>query len=170
MSIAIRSHYEGLALGTSGTTYTITSGRFHLRSPDRAAEAGYASSAERAFEVRVDPLGHLDPPNVLDGFSFDRYRVTIRVTYALTNAGGDLTDTLAEQDGAGTLDAITDRWATDVHDLRTVVEWHENQLTSPAGILLEMDAARLTQRGQMMVGELPFVVTVKASRPGSYSP
>jgi hypothetical protein len=168
----LRTWAENLLLGASGTTRTLASGRFHLEAAD-SPDAHPADSVERAVKVSVRPGTNLVPVNPYDNLVYRRHRVVIRVSYALTHAGGDAAETLTEQSGAGTLDAVHDRAATDAHDIETVLVWHENRGgTDPAIVrVLPPDGdLALDVRGDRAVLELAYTVDVQATVPGSYAP
>ena len=173
MTASLRQHYERLITGETGTTRTLTSGRFVRRAPDGGIEQHPASSAERHIEVILGPPAETPPGvNPLDGFGFFTQRLTVRVSYLLTHAGGDLTEALGEQDGAGTWDVIRDRAITDALDLQTVLSWHENRSgTDPVIVqVVPLPAVGPTRQGVLAILEQPFDLVVKATLPGSYAP
>lgn len=144
-----------------------------LRSPDHPLREQPVDSAERRFEVVLSPPIEYPPGvNPLDGFGFFSQRLTVRIAYSLTHAGGDLTEALGEQDGAGTWDLIRDRAITDSLDIRTVLEWHENRAGTDPVIVQVVPLAPVgpTQDGNVAVLEVLFDLVVKVTVPGSYSP
>jgi hypothetical protein len=123
----LRQRIEALVAGEYGNTRTITSGRFHRKAPDaRTLEQHPHSACERAFEVIIGRRKPIAPVNPLHSTAIYEHPLTIRVAYALTDAGGDLAETLVEQDGPGTIEAARDRADTDAHDIAAVVCWYEN--------------------------------------------
>ena len=69
---ALRTHLEGLLLGTAGVR-TMAAGRFHKPAADRNADD--AETAERALEVVLSPGTPIVPVNSLDDLAFYRHRV-----------------------------------------------------------------------------------------------
>jgi hypothetical protein len=170
---ALRQRFEALAAGTAGTRGAIAAGRFRLRDAGVALEKHPANSAERAFEVVVDPGRDYVPVNPHDGFALRLHRVTFRVAYLLTHAGGDLAEVVGEQDGAGTLDAIRDRAETDHHDLVAVCSFSENLGgTDPAIVYaVPTDATTLAAvTDDVAILAIPLDVLVQATWPGAYAP
>ena len=168
----LRTWAENLILGSTGTTRTMTAGRFHLESADVAQDGGPVNSCERAIHVRVKGRNTLDGVNTIDSSGLYTHEMTVRVSYALTNAGGDAAETVTEQSGAGTVDAINDRATTDQHDIDMVLFWHENAAgTSPAVVNITSrapdDVAFGTDRATLT---LQYTLTVEVTQPGSYAP
>jgi hypothetical protein len=174
VSISLRTTIESLLLGTAGTTRTMASGRFRLRAPDGALEDHPANAAERTVEVVISPAEHPFGWNGLDGFVIQQSAMTVRVGYLYTNAGGDQAEALTEQSGAATLDVIRDRAATDAHAIDVVLQWHENYSgTDPAIISINKSGppSPVAIVGDRAVLEIPYVITSKATLPGSgYEP
>ncbi len=132
LGAAIRTWAESLILGSSGTTKTMASGRFKpagMQSRDNTEH----HVAERAVAVIVG-IGRASVPiNQFDGFAFKSHPVAVRVTYARTNAGGEMAESLnGEQNGSGEIDEIEARANADALDIETVLRWHENAMVSPA--------------------------------------
>jgi hypothetical protein len=170
---ALRQRFEGLLLGTAGTTRTMTAGRFHLEAPDAATALDQPShSAERAVRVTLDPGDDLDPVNPLDNQVYRTHRLVVRVGYLLTNAGGDLAEVVGEQSGAATVDAIRDRALADQHAIEAVFTWYENRAGVDPDILnvTRLPGAALAREADdRLTLTLPFAVDVLATVPGSYA-
>jgi len=122
----LRQRLEDLILGTVGTTRTVTPGRFALHALGGTLEDQPDDSAERKLEVVLRRATGGQIYNPIDGFQLTPYDVTFRLTYTLTNAGGNLVESSAEQGGPGTVDAIRDRAESDRVEIARVVSWHEN--------------------------------------------
>ncbi len=123
----LRSVLVDLLLGARGTTHTIAPGRFVAHAPDAPAYDGMpADAAERRFEVVMMQGANSRPYNAIDGFKLERFDVTIRLTYSLTNGGGDAVEDSSTQGGPGTLDAIRDRANSDRMEIERVLSWVEN--------------------------------------------
>jgi hypothetical protein len=164
---AIRQRIEALILGTAGTTHVMEAGRFHLEAPDAPGfDAHPLHSAERAVRVGVRPGTNIRLCNPFDGFVLRRHRVLVRVSYALTHAGGDLAETVTEQSGPATLEAVEDRATTDAHDIERVLVWPENRAgVSPTVYAIQPIQIEPTFDVQedRVVMELPFWVDVQAA-------
>jgi hypothetical protein len=174
MTIALRTTIEALLLGTAGSTRTMAADRFHLRAPDGALEDHPSNAAERTIEVVIDSPVPLDGFNGLDSSVLYVQRMTIRIRYLMTGAGGDMTEGLTEQSGGATIDLIRDRANTDAHAINVVLNWHENYSgTDPRIVNIVPDgppSGPVTQ-GDRAILELPFTMTTQATMPGSsYSP
>ncbi len=123
----LRGVLVDLLLGSRGTTRTVTPGRFTQETPDLAGDMSPpADAAERRFKVVVMEAGGSRPYNAGDGFKLELFDVVIRLSYSLTNAGGDMVETSTAQGGAGTLDAIRDRANSDRMEIERVLAWVEN--------------------------------------------
>lgn len=172
---ALRTHLEGLLLGTAGVR-AMDAGRFHKPAPDRSADD--AETAERAIEVVLSPGTPLLPVNSLDDFAFYRHRCVVRVRYLFTRAGGDLAEGLTEQDGSGTLEDVRDRAMTDASDIARVLIYHDNRAplsASPLEILViaqDGDPEEPTPAAGSTVAilEVPFLVDVQASLTSAFAP
>ncbi len=172
---ALRTHLEGLLLGTAGVR-TMAVGRFHKPSPDRSADD--TEVAERAIEVVLSPGTPLVPVNSLDDFAFYRHRFVVRVRYLFTRAGGDLAEGLTESDGSGTLEDVRDRATTDAADIARVLIYHENRdplSASPLEILViaqdgEPDEPTPAAGSTVAILEVPFLVDVQASLTSAFAP
>ncbi len=123
----LRGVLVDLLLGSRGTTRTVTPGRFTQETPDLAGDMSPpADAAERRFKVVVMEAGGSRPYNAGDGFKLELFDVVIRLSYSLTNAGGDMVDGLTPQHGAGTLDEVMSRAPSDSTEIERVLSWHEN--------------------------------------------
>lgn len=122
----LRGVLADLLLGARGTTRTITAGRFVEHAPDAPVDGMPADAAERRFEIVMMEGANSRPYNAIDGFKLARFDVTIRLTYSLTNAGGDVVESDTPQGGPGTLDAIRDRANSDRMEIERVLSWVEN--------------------------------------------
>jgi hypothetical protein len=164
----LRQWAENLLLGTAGTDRTIAAGRFALESPDGQVPH---HSAERRVRVTVSPGTPDGPVNNQDGQILRNHTLTVRVTYAVTHAGGDLAELVGEQDGAGTVEAIEDRMATDAHDVEAALMWGPNAAGLDPQIVNVTPAAPGFDVGEdRAVLSLPFTLLVLATVPGSYAP
>lgn len=169
----IRQRVEALLTGESGTTRTLAAGRFHRRAPDRSLAQTARDTAERAVEVVLGVGRPLDGLNTLDSPLLVEHRLTVRVAYLVTHAGGDAGETLHEQSGAGTLDAVRDRALTDAFDIVNVLCWHENRAgTDPTLVAIgpDGDPALGEPDDGVAVLEIPFALTASATVPGAYAP
>lgn len=168
---ALRTHLEGLLLGTAGVR-TMAVGRFHKPSPDRSADD--TEAPERALEVVLSPGTPLVPVNSLDDFAFYRHRVVVRVRYLLTRAGGDMAEGLTEQDGSSTLEDVRDRAVTDASDIARVLIYHENRdplSASPLELLVIAQDGDITEPTlEAPLLEVPFLVDVQASLTSAFAP
>jgi hypothetical protein len=164
---ALRQRIEALLLGSAGTSRVLEPGRFHLRAPDRTLDGHPLHSSERAVEVVLEPGTPLVPINTLDTTGFYRHRLTVRVRYALTRAGGDLAEGLGEQVGSATLDDVRDRAVTDAADIYRVLTYHENRAgTDPAILSCQPDGEPLgpiDDGDDVAVMELGFLLDVEAA-------
>jgi hypothetical protein len=168
----LRQWAENLLLGTAGSDRTIAAGRFHLESPDAPAFDGPPThSAERAVKVTVRPGSPNVPVNTLDNLVLRDHALTVRITYALTHAGGNLAESVDEQGGAGTLEAVEDRAGTDQHDVEAVLMWGPNAAgTDPVIVNVTPGAPTFEAEDDRAVLTLPYTLLVLATVPGSYAP
>jgi hypothetical protein len=167
----LRDRLEAVLCGEAGTTRVMAAGRFHRRVPDRQGadvDLEPPAVAERSVEAVVGDGAPFVENNPYDGFGLFEHAVTIRVSYALTHAGGDVPEGLTAQHGAGTLDAIRARSVTDAADIDQVLGWPENWQVAggdPHVIDLEMVRGRppgFAPRGDVAVLEIPFRLVVRA--------
>jgi hypothetical protein len=164
----LRQWAENLLLGTTGSDRTIAAGRFALESPDGQVPH---NTAERRVRVTVTPGAAHVPVNTLDGQVLRDHRLTVRITYAVTHAGGDLAELVGEQSGAGTLEAIEDRMATDQHDVEQCLLWGPNAGgVDPAIVNVVPGEPASDVDEDRAVLTLPYTLTVLATVPGSYAP
>lgn len=169
----LRLALEALLAGESGSTRTMSSARFHRCPAD--TDAPPAHSAERAVRVYIRPGTYVHPHNTRDPHCLKRHRVTVRVWYALTHAGGDLAEGLTEQHGPGTLDAVSDRATTDEHDIATVLTWGENTAgLSPhiSSLVPNGEPSDPAQEGNTAHVDFPYEMLVWANNTtvGEYAP
>lgn len=172
---ALRVHVEGLILGTAGVR-TMAAGRFHKPPPDRTVDD--AEAQERAFEAVLSPGVPIVPVNSCDDFAFYRHRLTVRVRYLFTRAGGDLAEGLTEQDGSGTLDDLRDRAITDASDIARVLIYHDNRVTleEPAVEILviaqdgEPEEPTPAPGSSSAILTLPFLIDVQVSLASTLAP
>lgn len=170
---ALRAHLEGLLTGTGGTGYTLDAGRFHLIEEGKTADDHPINAGERACEVVIDAAGPFVERNPYDGFSFERFTVTVRIAYALTKAGGDLVEGLTEQNGSATLGAIRDRALTDYLDVVRVLSWPENRgSTNPVIIALVCEEPYSLDDGaeDRVIVEIPFRLDARVTTTSAYAP
>lgn len=181
MSLAqpVRNRIEELITGDTGTTRTMVKGRFRRR-PSESDALGEAaplppqSGEERMFEVAVGMPTEMDPVNPLDNFALYDLAVTIRVLYAHTAGGGDMTEGNTTLTGSATMDAIRDRAATDVHDILGVLTWYEN-LSGVSPDLYDLHPMP-GQRPDLIIGpqtavlSIPYRARIRATVPGAYAP
>ncbi len=173
MTASVRTALEALLAGESGSTRTLAAGRFHRCDAAGTLDQHPVDSIERAFEVVISAGLPHDGVNAFDPFQIRDHKVTIRVGYAVTNAGGDAVEAVSEQDGAGTLRAIQDRAQTDALDITTVLSWPDNRAGGdPKIVLLYPDGAPADPviKGQIAIMELSFAMTTETTIPGSYAP
>lgn len=174
MTISLRGTIEALLLGTAGATRTMAEGRFHLHAPDRSLEEHPSNAAERTIEVVLEPGAARDGWNSLDPQVLNEHRMTIRVRYLLTNAGGDMVEGLSEQAGPATLDVIRDRAMTDAHAIQRVLNWHENYAGSdPRIVTIVQDGppSGIATQGDRAVMEMPYRLVAEYTVPGTgYEP
>jgi hypothetical protein len=173
---SIRTGVEALVLGTAGTSFVLTQGRFALRDAGRTLDTCDLASGERRVEVVVRTGRPVLPVNMCDGAALFDHALLVRVAYLRTDAGGDEAEAIAgELDGPGTLDAIADRAATDAHDLACVLGWYENWSFANAPSVVDLARTEadstLTVSPQRCVLEVPFLLRCWASlTPGTYAP
>ncbi len=167
----LRAIYVALLTGASGTTRTITAGRFVEETQDTPNELAMPSdAAERRFEVVMMEAPGSRFYNSMDGFKLSTFNVTIRLTYSLTNAGGDAVEADTTQGGPGTLGAIRDRANTDRAEIERVLTWVENTtgkaVTGATMIGTWQDTARDpigTPRGTVYVYEIFYKMTANVT-------
>lgn len=174
MTISLRTTVEALILGTAGTTRTMAAGRFRLSAPDGDVDDDPRFVADRTFKVVLDSPEPLDGFNSLDTFVMYRQRMTVRITYLVTHAGGDLVESVSQgNSGSGEIDDIRDRSNTDAHDLNVVLGWHENYAgTDPRIVTIQPEGppSGPNINGTLAIFELPFLMITKATVPGAYAP
>jgi hypothetical protein len=165
----IRARAEAILSGEYGDTRTLATRRF-TRHADahREGSDAEAGAAERRFKVRVrEPRDHLEV-NTSDGIRFEELTLTVEITYALTNAGDDLTEGTGEQDGAGTLEAIEDRSTVDANDVFYTLDWASNWTglgDDVTVIWCKRDGvATLEAAGQLATLSVPFNVLVELNQ------
>ncbi len=120
---AIREYIETLLCDGAGTNRTLNIGLFTRHTPDAALDQSDAAERRVTVVVFKAPGGLY---NNVDGFKLQPISVTVRVTYAITNAGGDMTDGQTPQHGAGTLDEVMSRAPSDSTEIERVLTWGEN--------------------------------------------
>lgn len=173
MGASVRGHIESLIAGESGTTRVMDS-RFRRKSSDaQSLEHQPVDSCERRFEVRIPPGGLLHPINPLSGRKWRTHDMLVRVSYALTNAGGDNGEALGEQSGGATVDKIYDRMDSDATDLESVLVWHENRAgTDPVIVALYPSGSSpsLVLLEDRLIVELRYTMVTQATLPGFYAP
>lgn len=173
LTYPLRARVEEIACDGYGASQTIVAGRFTRATTDWH-DAHPVDSTERRVDVNCDPPRAPDGVvnNPLDLFALYAIPFVVRVYYLRTNAGGDMAEGATEQHGSGELDAIRDRAGTDAHDLLTALTYFENWSgLDPFLIDIGPDGApEIDEEGQRVVLSVPFVATVRATRPGSYAP
>ncbi len=169
-SNTLRAWAEALLCGETGSTRTLTAGRFHRATPAGDLESHPTDSAERAIDIVLGGPRYPDGLNGIDGFVLAEHTLTVRVSYALTNAGDDGTEATSEQDGSGTLNAIQDRAASDEFDIAMTLQWHANQAgVDPAILNMVPGESTTTTEAQRVVLNIPFTISVWATVPGRSS-
>ena len=165
---ALRLWAEALLCDGAGSTRVLTVGRFHRNSPDRDLEGHPFDSAERAVNIVLSGGHNVDGLNGIDGYVLRSHTLTVRVSYAITNAGEDGTEAVSEQDGSATLDGVQDRAASDEFDIASTLQWSANYAgVDPAIVCVNaLDVPPLAVAGQSAVLEVPFEVLVWATVPG----
>lgn len=167
-----RERAYALLLGEHGTApHVIEANRYHrvLRPLEKAEQA----ACERAVQVVIDPptptAGWNNP---LDGRDLSTYPVTVRVSYARTDAG-DQYDAGGASSGPGDVEAIEDRAAMDLKQLRDVFGWQPNWSSLDPAVIDPAPsgaAPSKTVLDDRVIYEQAFAFLTRASLPGSYGP
>jgi hypothetical protein len=173
LSAAHRARLYTILDGSYGAdaAHTLAAGMFHRA--HRPLEEMESSAVERAVQVVIEgaePLnGHNNP---LDGRDLSIYPVTVRVAYALTEAG-DGYDAGGEQSGLGTTEAVEDRANMDLKLIRDAVGWQPSW-ASLDPVVIDCAPAPDAPTGvfgdDRAIYEQRFILTTRAALPGAYGP
>jgi hypothetical protein len=169
---ALREWIEGLCLGTVGSGYAISSGRFHLAAEDRTLETQPQGALERAVEVHIDGHEAIVERNHYDGQALVKFNCRVQVAYPLTRAGGDLVEGLTEQNGPSTLDAIRDRALTDYLDLARVFCDPDNRgLAAPSIIaIISEESYEIEEGTDRCILTIPLRIDTQIVTTSAYAP
>lgn len=158
----------------SNSGFGIAPGRFHQIAQESTDVDGQPQNVvERSYELGFSPGYEAYPVNPCDGFGLFYHDLTVSVGYQLTGMGDADGETLDEQSSGGTMLAITNRAATDCHDIKAALEWYENY----AGLDPHVMSVGMNGKPQLVVDKrkhtvtmnIPFQLMVKASVQGAYS-
>lgn len=106
--------------------YSVTQGHFRRMPEDQSPDSIPASIAERAIRLTLGAPIPKETVNGYDTYGLYNSKLKVYVTYAYTNAGGDMSEGLSPQHGSATQEDLQDRWAADSHAIHAALEWHEN--------------------------------------------
>ena len=166
----ITQRLRALLFDGAGAEHVIPAGRFRRVASD--VERCEADACERAVDVvlgRSSPVSGIS--SRVDGRDIRSTEVGIRVAYRFHPEGSldDLVDAAAL--GGATLDAIYERASVDANDIISAVTSLVNLGSlDPSVIDLSAEGWQIEPGDDRAILIIPFVLTTRATFPGSYGP
>lgn len=123
---SIRTRFEQLLTGdySINSTYAIMPDRFVILPANQQVAPDY--NKERSCTVVVMPPLPLLPLNMCNTLALFTAKMTVAITYPITNRGNDDSEDETVTGGEFTRDAVQARMATDSLEILRVFSWSEN--------------------------------------------